>query len=76
MRLTDDIPGVFHALDTSTSRSLHAGQSLPPEQFKAEVSEGITPEGEHHSPDGAGHTPTLTIGRKAPSAWRPGTRSS
>ena len=72
MRLTDDIPGVFHAVDTSTLKIKHAGQSLPPEQFKAEVSEGITLEGEHHSPDGAGHTLTLTIGRKGPIGMAPG----
>jgi len=72
MRLTDDIPGVFHAVDTSTLKIKHAGQSLPPEQFKAEVSEGITLEGEHHSPDGAGHTLTLTIGRKGPIGMSPG----
>ncbi len=72
MRLTDDIPGLFHALDTSTLKIKHAGQSLPPEQFKADVSEGITLEGEHHSPDGAGHTLTLTIGRKGPIGMAPG----
>ena len=72
MRLTDDIPGVFHAVDTSTLKIKHAGQSLPPEQFKAEVSEGITLEGEHHSPDGAGHTLSLTIGRKGPIGMAPG----
>ncbi|MBV18962.1 MAG: hypothetical protein CMA56_03755 [Euryarchaeota archaeon] len=72
MRLTDDIPGMFHAVDTSTLKIKHGGQSLPPEQFKAEVSEGITLEGEHHSPDGAGHTLTLTIGRKGPIGMAPG----
>ena len=72
MRLTDDIPGVFHPVDTSTLKIKHAGQSLPPEQFKAEVSDGITLEGEHHSPDGAGHTLSLTIGRKGPIGMAPG----
>ena len=72
MRLTDDIPGVFHAVDSSTLKIKQAGQSLPPEQFKADVSEGITLEGEHHSPDGAGHTLTLTIGRKGPIGMAPG----
>ena len=72
MRLTDDIPGLFHAVDTSTLKIKHSGQSLPPEQFKAEVSEGITLEGEHHSPDGAGHTLSLTIGRKGPIGMAPG----
>ncbi|DAC36084.1 MAG TPA: hypothetical protein D7H96_04335, partial [Candidatus Poseidoniales archaeon] len=71
MRLTDDIPGIFHAVDTSTLKVKHGSQSLPPEQFKAEVSEGITLEGEHHSPDGAGHTLTLTIGRKGPIGMAP-----
>ena len=32
------------------------GKDLEPEQYKAEVSSGITLEKEHRSPDGDGHT--------------------
>jgi uncharacterized repeat protein (TIGR01451 family) len=48
------------------------GKELEPEQYKAEVSAGITLEKEHRSPDGDGHTLTLTIGTRGPLGLTPG----
>jgi len=66
MRITDDIPGLFQAPDLESMRISIAGKELEPEQYKAEVSAGITLEKEHRSPDGDGHTLTLTIGTRGP----------
>jgi uncharacterized repeat protein (TIGR01451 family) len=66
MRITDDIPGLFEAPDLESMRISIAGKELEPEQYKAEVSAGITLEKEHRSPDGDGHTLTLTIGTRGP----------
>jgi uncharacterized repeat protein (TIGR01451 family) len=72
MRITDDIPGLFNAVDPSSMKVKLRGEALPPEQFKAEISEGLTLEREFHSPDGAGHTLSLTVGRKGPLGMKPG----
>ena len=66
MRITDDIPGLFEAPDLESMRISIAGKELEPDQYKAEVSAGITLEKEHRSPDGDGHTLTLTIGTRGP----------
>ncbi|MDP6326065.1 MAG: hypothetical protein QGI36_03115 [Candidatus Thalassarchaeaceae archaeon] len=66
MRITDDVPGLFEAPDLETMRISIGGKELEAEQFKAEVSSGITLEKEHRSPDGDGHTLTLTIGTRGP----------
>ena len=72
MRITDDIPGLFDAPDLETMKISIAGNELEPEQYKAEVSSGITLEKEHRSPDGDGHTLTLTIGTRGPLGLNPG----
>jgi uncharacterized repeat protein (TIGR01451 family) len=72
MRITDDIPGLFEAPDLESMRISIGGKELEPEQFKAEVSAGITLEKEHRSPDGDGHTLTLTIGTRGPLGLTPG----
>jgi uncharacterized repeat protein (TIGR01451 family) len=72
MRITDDVPGLFNAVDPSSLKVKLRGEALPPEQFKAELSEGLTLEREFHSPDGAGHTLSLTVGRKGPLGMKPG----
>ena len=48
------------------------GKELPEDQWKGELSNGITLEKEHRSPDGEGHTMTLTVGTKGPIGLKPG----
>ena len=66
MRITDDIPGLFEAPDLESMRISVAGVELEADQYKAEISSGITLEKEHRSPDGDGHTLTMTIGTRGP----------
>ena len=66
MRITDDIPGLFSAPDLSNLQIKVAGIELDSDQFKAEVSEGVTLEETHLSPDGPGHTLSVTVGTKGP----------
>jgi uncharacterized repeat protein (TIGR01451 family) len=72
MRLTDDVPGLFAApaLDTITVKV--GGSELSDDQFKAELSEGVTIEKELRSPDGAGHTLMMTVGTRGPIGLAPG----
>ena len=72
MRITDDIPGLFEAPDIESMKITVAGKELELEQFKAEISSGITLEKEHKSPDGDGHTLTMTIGTRGPLGLEPG----
>ncbi|MDE0557883.1 MAG: hypothetical protein OSB30_05360 [Candidatus Poseidoniaceae archaeon] len=72
LRLTDDIPGLFSAPDISALRVKVNGTEMSDEQYKAEISAGITLEKEHRSPDGDGHTLTMTIGTSAPVGLKPG----
>ena len=71
MRLTDDIPGLFDAPEMDSLRISIGDKELEPEQYKAEVSSGITLEKEHRSPDGDGHTLTMTIGTRGPLGLKP-----
>ena len=72
MRVTDDIPGLFEApLAEQLSIKLD-GKAVDDDQFKVEISEGVTIEKEHRSPDGQGHTMTLTIGTRGPLGLKPG----
>ncbi|RZD37226.1 MAG: hypothetical protein CXT71_08415 [Methanobacteriota archaeon] len=66
MRITDDIPGVFEALAVEDISVKVGGADLAEDQYKAEVSAGITIEKELRSPDGPGHTLTMTIGTRGP----------
>ena len=72
MRLTDDIPGLFEAPDVESVRVLVAGKEIEADQYKSEISSGITLEKEHRSPDGDGHTLTMTIGTRGPLGLKPG----
>ena len=72
LRLTDDIPGLFSAPDISALRVKVDGIEMSDDQYKAEISAGITLEKEHRSPDGDGHTLTMTIGTSAPVGLKPG----
>ena len=72
LRLTDDIPGLFSAPDVSALRVKVNGTEMSDDQYKAEISVGITLEKEHRSPDGDGHTLTMTIGTSAPVGLKPG----
>ncbi|MGB2038081.1 MAG: hypothetical protein ACPHX8_06395, partial [Candidatus Poseidoniaceae archaeon] len=72
MRITDDIPGLFQAPDMDAMTILIDGKELPEDQWKGELSAGITLEKDHRSPDGEGHTMTLTVGTKGPIGLKPG----
>ena len=72
MRITDDIPGLFEAPDLESMRISVAGTDLEADQYKAEISSGITLEKEYRSPDGDGHTLTMTIGTRGPLGLAPG----
>ena len=72
MRVTDDIPGLFEAPDMETMTIMVNGKELPEDQWKGELAAGITLEKEHRSPDGDGHTMTLTVGTKGPIGLKPG----
>ena len=72
MRITDDIPGLFDAPDMDSMVISVNGKELEEDQWKGELSAGITLEKEHRSPDGDGHTMTLTVGTKGPIGLKPG----
>ncbi|MGY8755640.1 MAG: hypothetical protein ACKVIR_08110, partial [Candidatus Poseidoniales archaeon] len=72
MRIIDDIPGVFDALSIEDISVKVGGVDLAEDQYKAEVSSGITIEKEMRSPDGPGHTLTMTIGTRGPINLGPG----
>ena len=72
MRITDDIPGLFEAPDMDSMAISVNGKELSEDQWKGELSAGITLEKEHRSPDGDGHTMTLTVGTKGPIGLKPG----
>ena len=72
LRMTDDIPGLFDA-PAVEDISVKVGKSdMTEDQFKAEISHGVTIEKEMRSPDGAGHTLTMTIGTSRPIGLAPG----
>ena len=62
MRLTDDIPGLFDAPAAEDISVKMGGGDLAADQWKAEITSGVTIEKELRSPDGAGHTLNMTIG--------------
>ena len=72
MRITDDIPGLFNAPDLDALRIHMNGKLLSADQYRAELKEGVSLEDFRRSPDGAGHTLTLTIGTKGPLGLKPG----
>ncbi len=72
MRITDDIPGLFSAPDLDALRIHMNGKLLSADQYRAELKEGVSLEDFRRSPDGAGHTLTLTIGTKGPLGLKPG----
>jgi hypothetical protein len=72
MRITDDIPGLFNAPDLDALRIHMDSKLLSADQYRAELTEGISLEDFRRSPDGAGHTLTLTIGTKGPLGLKPG----
>ena len=72
MRITDDIPGLFDAPDVSAMTIKINGKELDAEQIKAEINSGITLEKTNRSPDGDGHTLTLTVGARGPVGLKPG----
>ena len=66
MRITDDIPGLFNALDTESITINIDGERMSAEQFRAELKEGVSLEEFRRSPDGEGHTLQLTVGTRGP----------
>ena len=72
IRLTDDIPGLFDAPAAEDISVKINGNNMSDEQFKAEVAHGISIEKEMRSPDGDGHTLSMTIGTKEPIGLAPG----
>ena len=72
IRLTDDIPGLFDAPAAEDITVKINGNNMTEEQFKAEVAHGISIEKEMRSPDGDGHTLSMTIGTKEPIGLAPG----
>ena len=72
MRITDDIPGLFEAPTQDQLTIKLAGKVIDDDQFKVEMAAGVTIEKEHRSPDGEGHTMTLTIGTRGPLGLKPG----
>jgi hypothetical protein len=72
MRVTDDLPGLFEVPSAEQLTIKLDGKAIDDDQFKMEISEGLTLEKEHRSPDGQGHTMTLTIGTRGPLGLKPG----
>ncbi len=72
MRITDDIPGLFDAPDASTMTINVNGKEIDSEQIKCEINSGITLEKTNRSPDGDGHTMTVTVGARGPVGLKPG----
>ena len=72
IRLTDDIPGLFDAPAAEDIAVKVGNSNMSEEQFKAEIGHGITIEKEMRSPDGEGHTLSMTIGTKEPIGLAPG----
>jgi hypothetical protein len=72
MRITDDIPGLFDAPDVSAMTIKINGKEIDAEQIKTEVNSGITLEKTNRSPDGDGHTLTITVGARGPVGLKPG----
>ena len=76
MRLTDDVPGIFNSPDLEQVVCSIDGNELVREQFRIEVTDGVTLEQDAISPDGPGHTMKLTIGTKGPIGLEPGQEMS
>ena len=72
MRITDDIPGLFEAPTKEQLSIKIDGKIIDDDQYKVELSEGITLEKEHRSPDGQGHTMMLTVGTRGPIGLKAG----
>jgi ribosomal protein L12E/L44/L45/RPP1/RPP2 len=72
MRITDDVPGLFEVPHAEQLSIKLDGKAIDDDQFKVEVSEGVTIEKEHRSPDGNGHTMTMTVGTRGPLGLKPG----
>jgi len=72
IRLTDDIPGLFDAPAAEDIAVKLGNSNMTEEQFKAEISHGVSIEKEMRSPDGDGHTLSMTIGTKEPIGLAPG----
>ena len=72
MRITDDVPGLFDAPDASAMTIKVNGKMLDADQIKTEINSGITLEKTNRSPDGDGHTLTITVGARGPVGLKPG----
>ena len=72
VRFTDDVPGLFEAPDLESFTVKVDGKDIADNQFKTEITEGITLEKENRSPDGIGYTMTTMVGIVAPIGLKPG----
>jgi ribosomal protein L40E len=72
VRFTDDVPGLFEAPDLESFTVKVDGKDIADNQFKSEITEGITLEKENRSPDGVGYTMTTMVGIVAPIGLKPG----
>ena len=72
MRITDDVPGLFDAPDATAMTIKVNGKVLDADQIKTEINSGITLEKTNRSPDGDGHTLTITVGARGPVGLKPG----
>ena len=72
IRLTDDIPGLFDAPSIEDISVKIGKTDVSIDQFKGELAEGLAIEKELKSPDGPGHTLSMTIGTKEPIGLAPG----
>jgi len=72
MRITDDVPGLFDVPDVSSMTIKVNGKVLDAEQIKTEINSGITLEKANRSPDGDGHTLSITVGARGPVGLKPG----
>jgi len=71
-RFTDDVPGLFSAPELSTFTVKVDGKEIADNQFKTEITDGITLEKTNRSPDGNGFTMTTMVGIVAPIGLKPG----
>ena len=71
-RFTDDVPGLFSAPELSSITVKVDGKEIADNQFKTEITDGITLEKTNRSPDGNGFTMTTMVGIVAPIGLKPG----
>ena len=72
IRMTDDIPGMFRAPRADEIVVRVNGDSIPTDQCRIEIVEGVTLEPEHRAVEGPGHTLSLKVGTVEKLNLKPG----